>query len=146
MTGTPARFPLPRRSRCHAACATAPVAVHCCSGCCCEALAAAMVEADPAGPAGRRADPRGQPGPMAVAGGPGDGASLQGRRIVVGMTASGIAPRLLTPTTREFWMSGSEYQANITSMLLQYKQIDVLPHAWQHAISGVLGALCGVLL
>lgn len=71
---------------------------------------------------------------------------LHGRRIVVGMTASGIAPRLLTPTTREFWMSGSEYQANITSMLLQHKQIDVLPHAWQHAISGVLVALCVILL
>ena len=37
-------------------------------------------------------------------------------------TASGIAPRLLTPTTREFWMSGSEYQANITSMLLQHSR------------------------
>jgi len=40
-----------------------------------------------------------------------DTAMLHGRRIVVGMTASGIAPRLLTPTTREYWMSGSEYLA-----------------------------------
>ncbi|KAG0781254.1 hypothetical protein G6F22_009666 [Rhizopus arrhizus] len=75
-----------------------------------------------------------------------DMAMLQGRRIVVGMTASGIAPRLLTPTTREFWMSGSEYQANIASMLLQHKQIDVLPSAWQQAISAVLVALCVLLL
>ncbi|OBU65073.1 diguanylate cyclase [Stenotrophomonas maltophilia] len=75
-----------------------------------------------------------------------DTAMLRGRRIVVGMTASGIAPRLLTPTTREFWMSGSEYQANIASMLLQHKQIEVLPRLWQHAISGVLVALCVILL
>ncbi|OOD03555.1 diguanylate cyclase, partial [Stenotrophomonas maltophilia] len=56
------------------------------------------------------------------------------------------APRLLTPTTREFWMSGSEYQANIASMLLQHKQIEVLPRFWQHTISAVLVALCVILL
>ncbi len=42
-------------------------------------------------------------------------------------------------------MSGSEYQANIASMLL-HKQIDLLPRLWQHAISGVLAALCVLLL
>ncbi|HIE5354246.1 TPA: CHASE2 domain-containing protein [Stenotrophomonas maltophilia] len=75
-----------------------------------------------------------------------DMAMLHGRRIVVGMTASGIAPRLLTPTTREYWMSGSEYQANIASMLLQGRQIHVLPRLCQDAIGGLLVALCVILL
>ncbi|MEN5419837.1 CHASE2 domain-containing protein [Stenotrophomonas sp. TWI169] len=75
-----------------------------------------------------------------------DMAMLHGRRIVVGMTASGIAPRLLTPTTREYWMSGSEYQANIASMLLQGRQIHVLPRFCQDAIGGLLVALCVILL
>jgi hypothetical protein len=68
-------------------------------------------------------------------------AMLHGRRIVVGMTASGIAPRLLTPTTREFWMSGSEYQANIASMLLQHKQIEVLPRLAARHQRGAGGAV-----
>lgn len=75
-----------------------------------------------------------------------DAAVLQGRRVVVGMTASGIAPRLLTPTTREYWMSGSEYQANIASMLLQGKQIQVLPRLWQDALASLMVALCVLLL
>ncbi|WP_313442604.1 CHASE2 domain-containing protein [Stenotrophomonas sp.] len=75
-----------------------------------------------------------------------DASLLHGRRIVVGMTASGIALRVLTPTTREYWMSGSEYQANIASMLLQDKQIHVLPRGWQDVLSGLMVALCVVLL
>ena len=43
---------------------------------------------------------------------------LRNRRVIVGMTAGGLAPRLLTPTSKETWMSGSEYQANVASMLL----------------------------
>ncbi|KAA8997882.1 CHASE2 domain-containing protein [Stenotrophomonas cyclobalanopsidis] len=75
-----------------------------------------------------------------------DASLLRGRRIVVGMTASGIAPPLLTPTTREYWMSGSEYQANIASMLLQDEQINVLPRAVQDLLSGLMAALCVMLL
>ncbi|AWH54213.1 diguanylate cyclase [Stenotrophomonas sp. ESTM1D_MKCIP4_1] len=75
-----------------------------------------------------------------------DASVLRGRRIVVGMTASGIAPRLLTPTTRQYWMSGSEFQASITSMLLQGKQIHVMPQPVQNVLSGLLAALCVMLL
>lgn len=75
-----------------------------------------------------------------------DPALLRGRLVLVGMTASGIATRLLTPTTRERWMSGSEYQANVASMLLADKVINPLPSAWQSALTGLLVALCCLLL
>jgi len=75
-----------------------------------------------------------------------DPALLRGRLVLVGMTASGIATRLLTPTTRERWMSGSEYQANVASMLLADNVIHPLPSAWQSALSGLLVAVCCLLL
>ncbi|MET4679188.1 CHASE2 domain-containing protein [Stenotrophomonas rhizophila] len=75
-----------------------------------------------------------------------DPALLRGRLVLVGMTASGVATRLLTPTTRERWMSGSEYQANVASMLLADKVINPLPPAWQSALTGLLVALCCLLL
>jgi len=75
-----------------------------------------------------------------------DPALLRGRLVLVGMTASGIATRLLTPTTRERWMSGSEYQANVASMLLADKVIHPLPLAWHSALSGLLVAVCCLLL
>jgi len=71
-----------------------------------------------------------------------DPALLRGRLVLVGMTASGIAPRLLTPTTRERWMSGSEYQANVASMLLADKVITLPPTLWRDLLSGLLVALC----
>ncbi|MCF7750945.1 CHASE2 domain-containing protein [Bacillus subtilis subsp. subtilis] len=71
-----------------------------------------------------------------------DPALLRGRLVLVGMTASGIAPRLLTPTTRERWMSGSEYQANVASMLLGDTVITLPPPLWRDLISGLLVALC----
>ncbi|MEG1681977.1 MAG: diguanylate cyclase, partial [Stenotrophomonas sp.] len=64
--------------------------------------------------------------------------------VIVGMTASGIAPRLLTPTSRDNWMSGSEYQANVASMLLAGNAIRPLPPIVQTALTVllvVLGAL-----
>lgn len=73
-------------------------------------------------------------------------ARLHGRRILVGMTASGIAPRLLTPTARAHWMSGSEYQANVASMLLANNLIHVVPPLWQAAGSALLVMLCCVAL
>ncbi len=75
-----------------------------------------------------------------------DPALLRGRLVMVGMTASGIAPPLLTPTTRERWMSGSEYQANVASMMLDDKVIRVLPAAWQNGLTGLLVALCCLAL
>ncbi|MGL4693271.1 MAG: diguanylate cyclase, partial [Stenotrophomonas maltophilia] len=75
-----------------------------------------------------------------------DPALLRGRLVLVGMTASGITQRLLTPTTRERWMSGSEYQANVASMLLADKVINPLPSTWQSALGGLLVALCCLLL
>lgn len=71
-----------------------------------------------------------------------DPALLRGRLVLVGLTASGIAPRLLTPTTRERWMSGSEYQANVASMLLTDKVITLPPPLWRDLLSGLLVALC----
>lgn len=71
-----------------------------------------------------------------------DPALLRGRLVLVGMTASGIAPRLLTPTTRERWMSGSEYQANVASMLLTDKVITLPPPLWRDLLSGLLVAVC----
>ena len=71
-----------------------------------------------------------------------DPALLRGRLVLVGMTASGIAPRLLTPTTRERWMSGSEYQANVASMLLTDKVITLPSTLWRDLLSGLLVALC----
>ncbi|WP_312327558.1 CHASE2 domain-containing protein [Stenotrophomonas sp.] len=73
-----------------------------------------------------------------------DPAVLRDRLVLVGMTASGIAPRLLTPTTRERWMSGTEYQANVASMLLSGKVINVLAPPWQAVLSGLLVALCAL--
>lgn len=70
-----------------------------------------------------------------------DPALLHGRSVIVGMTASGIALRLLTPTSRERWMSGSEYQANVASMLLGDKAIGVLPGHWQSLLSALLVGL-----
>jgi diguanylate cyclase (GGDEF)-like protein len=69
---------------------------------------------------------------------------LKGRLVIVGMTASGIAPRLLTPTSRDNWMSGSEYQANVASMLLAGNSIRTLPSLVQTAISTVLVALAAL--
>lgn len=71
-----------------------------------------------------------------------DPALLRGRLVVVGITASGIAPRLLTPTSRERSMSGSEYQANVASMLLSDTVISLPQTLWQDLLSGLLVALC----
>ncbi|WP_421569869.1 CHASE2 domain-containing protein [Stenotrophomonas sp. PD6] len=73
-----------------------------------------------------------------------DPALLQDRLVLVGMTASGIGPRLLTPTARERWMTGTEYQANVASMLLAGKAITPLALPWQAALSGLLVALCAL--
>lgn len=69
-------------------------------------------------------------------------ALLRDKLVLVGMTASGIAPRLLTPTTRGRTMSGTEYQANVASMLLGGKAIRVPGVPVQALLSALLVALC----
>jgi len=69
---------------------------------------------------------------------------LRDRLVIVGMTASGIAPRLLTPTSREYWMSGSEYQANVASMLLGGHVILPLRPPVQLGVVVLLVALCAL--
>lgn len=71
-------------------------------------------------------------------------ALLRDKLVLVGMTASGIAPRLLTPTTRERTMSGTEYQANVASMLLGGKAITVPGVPVQALLSALLVALCAL--
>ena len=63
---------------------------------------------------------------------------LRGRLLIVGMTASGIAPRLLTPTSKELWMTGSEYQANVAAMLLAGNAITPLPPWLQTGLTVLL--------
>lgn len=63
--------------------------------------------------------------------------ALHDRRVIVGLTATGVAPRFLTPTSREVWMSGTEYQANVASMLLSDKAIVPLSR-WQQAAMAAL--------
>lgn len=71
---------------------------------------------------------------------------LRGRWVIVGMTASGIAPRLLTPTSNEHWMSGSEYQANVASTLLGGHALLPLQPDAQAGLVILLVLLCALLL
>jgi diguanylate cyclase (GGDEF)-like protein len=71
-------------------------------------------------------------------------ALLRDRLVIVGMTASGVAPRLLTPTSHERWMSGSEYQANVASMLLGKHTLLPLPPLAQSGIVALLVMLCAL--
>jgi len=73
-----------------------------------------------------------------------DPALLRDRLVLVGMTASALAPRLHTPTARGRGMSGTEYQANVASMLLSGKAINVLAPPWQALLSALLVALCAL--
>lgn len=69
--------------------------------------------------------------------------ALHDRRVIVGLTATGVAPRFLTPTSREVWMSGTEYQANVASMLLSDKAIVPLSRWQQVAAAAVLLLVLG---
>lgn len=71
---------------------------------------------------------------------------LRGRLVIIGMTASGIAPRLLTPTSHERWMSGSEYQANVASMLLKQNTLLPLRPAAQAIVVALLTLLCALAI
>lgn len=69
-------------------------------------------------------------------------ARLHGQRVLVGPTAPGLTPRLLTPTRRDAPMSGIEYHANVASMLLQSHTLRVMAPMWQHALGAMLVMLC----
>ncbi len=70
--------------------------------------------------------------------------TLRGRRVIVGITAAGLGPRFLTPMSHENWMSGTEYQANITAMLLAGHAITPLSRWQQTSASALLALLAGL--
>ncbi|MCW0396065.1 CHASE2 domain-containing protein [Xanthomonas sacchari] len=45
--------------------------------------------------------------------------SLRGRLAIVGVTATGLGQRVMTPMSDARWMSAPEYQANVAAMLLR---------------------------
>lgn len=63
---------------------------------------------------------------------------LQNRRIIVGMTATGLGPRFLTTASSHLWMSGPEVQANITSALMQGRALTPLTPAWNTLLAALL--------
>ncbi len=69
-------------------------------------------------------------------------ARLHRQRVVVGPTAPGLAPPLLTPTRRDAPMSSTEYHANVASMLLQSRTLRVMAPIAQHALGVLLVMLC----
>lgn len=56
---------------------------------------------------------------------------LRDRWVVIGVTATGLAPRYLTPMSEEMRMHGAEYQANVVEMLLHRRAIVPLAPLWQ---------------
>ncbi|MEQ4575179.1 CHASE2 domain-containing protein [[Pseudomonas] boreopolis] len=65
---------------------------------------------------------------------------LRGRNVIVGVTASGLGPRFLTPMSQQTWMSGAEVQANVASMLLQSKAVTPLPPTLRMLLAAFLAA------
>nr|WP_255783995.1 CHASE2 domain-containing protein [Lysobacter chinensis] len=72
-----------------------------------------------------------------------DGA-LRGRWVVVGVTATGIAPGFRTPMSG-LPMNGVEYQANVIEMLLHRRAIIPLAPLPQAAIVGLIVFACALL-
>jgi diguanylate cyclase (GGDEF)-like protein len=70
--------------------------------------------------------------------------ALRDRRVIVGITATGLGPRFLTPMSPENWMSGAEYQANIAAMLLGGHAITPLSRWQQTGASALLALLAGL--
>ncbi|QDH69493.1 CHASE2 domain-containing protein [Marilutibacter alkalisoli] len=63
--------------------------------------------------------------------------ALRGKWVVVGVTATGLAPGIRTPMSG-IPMSGVEYQANVVAMLLQHRAIVPLAELPQAGITGLL--------
>lgn len=75
------------------------------------------------------------------------GELLQGRWVVIGVTATGLVPRYLTPMSDEVRMHGAEYQANVIEMLLHDRAIVPLRPLWQALLAAaMLLAVVGVML
>jgi diguanylate cyclase (GGDEF)-like protein len=67
--------------------------------------------------------------------------ALRGRRVIVGVGATGLGQRFLTPMSHESWMNGAEYQANVAAMLLGGHAITPLSKNQQIATSALLALL-----
>nr|WP_241092823.1 CHASE2 domain-containing protein [Xanthomonas bonasiae] len=67
--------------------------------------------------------------------------ALRGRRVIVGVRATGLGQRFLTPMSHESWMNGAEYQANVAAMLLGGHAITPLSKNQQIATSALLALL-----
>ncbi|MDR6671883.1 CHASE2 domain-containing protein [Xanthomonas sp. 1678] len=67
--------------------------------------------------------------------------ALRGRRVIVGVGATGLGQRFLTPMSHESWMNGAEYQANVAAMLLGGHAITPLSKNQQIGTSALLALL-----
>jgi len=63
---------------------------------------------------------------------------LRGRWVVVGVTASGLAPSYLTPMSDVARMDGAEYQANVIEMLLHDRTIVPMRPVWQALLAAIM--------
>jgi diguanylate cyclase (GGDEF)-like protein len=62
---------------------------------------------------------------------------LRGRWVVVGVTATGLAPGFQTPMSEQR-MSGLEYQANVVEMLLHQRTVAPLAPLWQAGLTALI--------
>ncbi|MBN7136382.1 hypothetical protein A7A76_16725 [Lysobacter enzymogenes] len=63
---------------------------------------------------------------------------LRDRWVVIGVTATGLAPRYLTPMSEDVRMHGAEYQANVVEMLLHRRAIVPLAPLWQGLLAAAM--------
>lgn len=63
---------------------------------------------------------------------------LRDRWVVIGVTATGLAPRYLTPMSDDVRMHGAEYQANVIEMLLHHRAIVPLAPLWQALLAATM--------
>ncbi|UJB20733.1 MULTISPECIES: CHASE2 domain-containing protein [Lysobacter] len=63
---------------------------------------------------------------------------LRGRWVVIGVTATGLVPRYLTPMSDDVRMHGAEYQANVIEMLLHSRAIVPLSSFWQALLAAAM--------
>lgn len=63
---------------------------------------------------------------------------LRERWVVIGVTATGLAPRYLTPMSEDMRMHGAEYQANVLEMLLHRRAIVPLAPLWQGLLAAAM--------
>ena len=63
---------------------------------------------------------------------------LRDRWVVIGVTATGLVPRYLTPMSEDVLMHGAEYQANVLEMLLHQRAIVPLAPLWQGLLAAAM--------